>query len=371
MQIALHICPLRQAKSAMSEQSLPPPKRPVTLEVKSRTVRVENQWVHPLSPEQLVLVEKSEGMLVLRISPWDIHGPACVLTFFWVLVLGLSLGLLFSPSIVAQDLAKSNFTRFLVGIILSVLFLLGAWDGIWRLLKCRFYFDRDNGQVRLGALPNSPCYPMSEIVAIQLLESSHPRHKRQLQLNLVMIKKGPTSQRINLQTGNEFIRYKSNWVRSNCLEVMKDNSSSLAKFLNVPLLEQCASDPIQDKANDTKVAEDLEKLSGTWLLAEADGRRLTEDELKRTLVRKGNDFKFKRCQDITVQGRFEIDSSQDPKHIDIRPTTGSDYGTTIEGIFSLDGDTYKECFAVPGEGRPTEFKFQEGISLLRVYKRIK
>jgi uncharacterized protein (TIGR03067 family) len=164
---------------------------------------------------------------------------------------------------------------------------------------------------------------------------------------------------------------------------MKQFSNRLADFLDVPLIEQRAPDPIpiqpasfqKKRTVDTKKmekAKELEKLNGTWLLVETDGRELTKEGPLRTVVRRGGGhFRVKLGQNITLQGSFNIDSTQEPRHIDLIPITGRDRGKTYLGIYILDGDVYKECFAQVGEPRPREFQFQPGINRLRVYKRIK
>lgn len=53
-------------------------------------------------------------------------------------------------------------------------------------------------------------------------------------------------------------------------------------------------------------------------------------------------------------------------------TAGPTKGKTHHGIYMLDGDTLKFCFAAPGQERPTEFTAPEGSQrTLSVWKRDK
>jgi uncharacterized protein (TIGR03067 family) len=151
---------------------------------------------------------------------------------------------------------------------------------------------------------------------------------------------------------------------------MRQSSNRLAEFLGVPVLEQRVAHSVPFK-NNAELAKDSENLIGTWLLIEQDGRALTQEVLARTMVRTGSGFKIKRGQDVLLQARFHVNSCQQPMHIDIEFITGREQGKTSLGIYSLEGDIYKECLAAVDKPRPKEFQFQPGANRLRVYKRIK
>jgi uncharacterized protein (TIGR03067 family) len=81
---------------------------------------------------------------------------------------------------------------------------------------------------------------------------------------------------------------------------------------------------------------------------------------------------------ITIGGqtyfraKYTIDAAKKPKAIDYMMTEGPTKGKTHLGIYELDGDTAKFCFAAPGKDRPTEFTAKEGSQrTLSVWKRDK
>ncbi len=57
---------------------------------------------------------------------------------------------------------------------------------------------------------------------------------------------------------------------------------------------------------------------------------------------------------VTITGTFKIDPTAKPKTMDSTATNGDNAGKTMLGIYELDGDTLKICWAPPGKdrGRP-------------------
>ncbi len=75
---------------------------------------------------------------------------------------------------------------------------------------------------------------------------------------------------------------------------------------------------------------------------------------------------------IYFKAKYRIDPTKKPKAIDYTMTEGPTKGKTHLGIYELDGDTVKFCFAAPGKDRPTEFTAKEGSQqTLSVWKRLK
>jgi uncharacterized protein (TIGR03067 family) len=108
-------------------------------------------------------------------------------------------------------------------------------------------------------------------------------------------------------------------------------------------------------ADDTK--KDIERLEGTWkfISVEANGMKLPQDQFKDSfLVIKGNDFTATMAGN-TSKGTYKIDASKKPKTLDIAFTEGAEKGTSMQGIYEIEGDVYKVCFNLSGKGRPKEF----------------
>ena len=57
-----------------------------------------------------------------------------------------------------------------------------------------------------------------------------------------------------------------------------------------------------------------------------------------------------------LKAKFTLDPTKKVKTIDYTIAEGANEGKTQLGIYELDGDTLKFCYAQPGKDRPTEFK---------------
>ena len=101
---------------------------------------------------------------------------------------------------------------------------------------------------------------------------------------------------------------------------------------------------------------DLGGMQRTWNLVSAmeDGKALPQDKVKQTtIVVKGNTFHFPGlAEDATARaGTFKLDATKNPKEMD---TTSVEKELTL-GIYELEPDSYKVCFAPAGKPRPTDF----------------
>jgi uncharacterized protein (TIGR03067 family) len=114
-------------------------------------------------------------------------------------------------------------------------------------------------------------------------------------------------------------------------------------------------------ANNTANA-DQEKLLGSWTVVsgQEDGKALPPEKVKGSHVVITKDTLT--CQEENQKRvmTYKLDSSTTPKQIELTTTEGSDKGKTSHGIYSLDGDALKICFAQPGNDRPKEFTSKEG-----------
>ena len=118
---------------------------------------------------------------------------------------------------------------------------------------------------------------------------------------------------------------------------------------------------------------DLDKMQGTWNLVSAmeDGKALSEDQVKQTrIVVKGNTFRFPGlAEDATSRaGTFTLDATKNPKEMD----STSDEKEISLGIYELESDSYKVCFAPAGKPRPANFGSEPGGGqILQVWQRQK
>jgi uncharacterized protein (TIGR03067 family) len=119
--------------------------------------------------------------------------------------------------------------------------------------------------------------------------------------------------------------------------------------------------------------DDLKNLAGAWTCVSAvnNGKPLGEDvvkQLRLTLTDKR--YKTEKGRQVLFDGIYKVDPGQRPKHIDITAPEGEQGGKTSKGIYALEGDTLKMCYA--DKDRPTDFDSNPGsAATLVVWKRIK
>jgi uncharacterized protein (TIGR03067 family) len=116
---------------------------------------------------------------------------------------------------------------------------------------------------------------------------------------------------------------------------------------------------------------DLDRLQGTWDLASAmqDGKPLPEDKVKQTtIVFKGDTFRFPGSAEYATSkaGTIKLDESKTPKEMDAISTEKE----VMLGIYRLEENGYKVCFAPAGKPRPTEFTSTPGSGyILQAWER--
>jgi uncharacterized protein (TIGR03067 family) len=142
-----------------------------------------------------------------------------------------------------------------------------------------------------------------------------------------------------------------------------------AMALIAALFVVAADDPKEAAKKETTLLE------GEWAMVsgEANGQTMPED-----LVKTGKRVAKNGETTVTIGGRvlfkakFTIDPTKKPKTIDYAMTDGTTKGETQLGIYELDGDTAKFCFAAPGKPRPADFTAKEGSEqTVSVWKRAK
>jgi uncharacterized protein (TIGR03067 family) len=118
---------------------------------------------------------------------------------------------------------------------------------------------------------------------------------------------------------------------------------------------------------------DLDRLQGTWYLVMAmqDGKALPEDKVKQTtIVFKGDTFRFPGSAEYATSraGTIKLDESKNPKEMDAISTEKE----VMLGIYAVEENGYKVCFAPPGKPRPTAMSSAPGSSyILQVWQREK
>ena len=116
---------------------------------------------------------------------------------------------------------------------------------------------------------------------------------------------------------------------------------------------------------------DLDRLQGTWNLTSAmqDGKALSDDKVKQTtIVFKGDTFRFPGSAEYATSraGTIKLDESKTPKEMDAISTKKE----VMLGIYRLEENGYKVCFAPAGKPRPTEMTSTPGSGyILQAWER--
>jgi uncharacterized protein (TIGR03067 family) len=123
------------------------------------------------------------------------------------------------------------------------------------------------------------------------------------------------------------------------------------------------------------IKKEMAQLEGEWSMmsGEANGTAMPKETVKTgKRVAKDGETTITFGDLVFFKAKFSIDPTKKPKAIDYTMTEGPTKGKTHLGIYELDGDTVKFCFAAPGQDRPTEFTAKEGSqNTLSVWKREK
>ena len=121
--------------------------------------------------------------------------------------------------------------------------------------------------------------------------------------------------------------------------------------------------------------KEMAKLQGAWSLVsmESEGHSRDPEEIQGWgSVYEGDRLTLKANGEVRRRGIVTIDTTRKPKAINTWDLDGPFEDQTVPGIYELDGDTLKLCFARPGTKRPTEFTTKSGTGFVFVvYKRLK
>jgi uncharacterized protein (TIGR03067 family) len=121
------------------------------------------------------------------------------------------------------------------------------------------------------------------------------------------------------------------------------------------------------------VKKELALFDGEWTMVsgERDGMHLPDDLVKTAKrVAKDGETTVTIGGSTFLKAKYTVDPSKKPKTIDYTLTDGPNKGKKQLGIYEIDGDLVKICFASPDAERPTEFttKADSGRTL-SVWKR--
>jgi uncharacterized protein (TIGR03067 family) len=120
---------------------------------------------------------------------------------------------------------------------------------------------------------------------------------------------------------------------------------------------------------DDAAKKDLKQYQGTWTAVSAvnpDGRKASQDELRATrLVVVGNTFTF-TSKDRSVTGKFTLDPTKPSKAIDVLLGDATKQEEKLLGIYQIDGELRRSCFAMPGQQRPKGFSSLETKGCLQL-----
>ncbi len=135
--------------------------------------------------------------------------------------------------------------------------------------------------------------------------------------------------------------------------------------------------PLAADAKEEAAMKELQKMEGTWLvtLLELNGEKATEEQNQRPQIKllvKGDKYTVYHGEERVVEGTLKLDPTKKPKTMDIIADDGPNKGLAMQGIYELEGDTMKVCFAQLRQERPSEFRTKAGTNqMLFGYKRVK
>jgi uncharacterized protein (TIGR03067 family) len=158
------------------------------------------------------------------------------------------------------------------------------------------------------------------------------------------------------------------WIKTACLTL-----ATLGIWSGTPRASDAKTSP-EDRREAAK--KDLEKLQGVWIMTamETEGHVLTPEDFEgRNSLYEGDSLSLRAGETVRRRGIVTLDPTRTPKAMNTWDADGPYADQTLPGIYELDGDNLKVCFARPGEPRPTKFSSNKegGGFLVAVYKRKK
>jgi uncharacterized protein (TIGR03067 family) len=145
--------------------------------------------------------------------------------------------------------------------------------------------------------------------------------------------------------------------------------------ITVPVLATAVAAMFTACATSNYTMNKSENLIGTWscVSATVNGKPLPQDTaalLRLTLT--DTRFKTEKGTQVLFDSSYTLDSSKEPKEINMVGTEGDFAGKEASGIYSLEGDTLHLCYTMPGDPRPVEFQSASGSkAYLIAWKRLR
>jgi len=120
---------------------------------------------------------------------------------------------------------------------------------------------------------------------------------------------------------------------------------------------------------------DLDAIQGTWTLVamETEGHEADPEDFKDyTATYEGNRLTLRAGDRVRRRGIITLAPDRKPRAVNTWDQDGPYEDQTVPGIYELQGDTLKLCFARPGQERPKEFSTKSGTAfLVCTYKKLK
>jgi uncharacterized protein (TIGR03067 family) len=117
-------------------------------------------------------------------------------------------------------------------------------------------------------------------------------------------------------------------------------------------------------AAETETAKkDLAQLQGKWAMVSGGaGGEFVNSVIVTNSYRvcDGNQTTVVVGGQLLMKANFTLDASTTPKSINYQVTAGPNTGKSQLGIYELEGDILRFCFAAPGNARPTDFITKPG-----------
>jgi uncharacterized protein (TIGR03067 family) len=130
-------------------------------------------------------------------------------------------------------------------------------------------------------------------------------------------------------------------------------------------------------ATQSSYKSELQAMAGTWLpvSTENNGYQASAQDLEGTLWTRDKEGKWtmsRHGKPVVFWAVKAIDAGKMPKWIDIEVMDGSYKGVVYKGIYELDRDVLRICFALPDNGvRPSTFSAARGtINACSEFRRV-